>query len=387
MPPAAQLERLVPVTMIVFLGFLAISVVLPVIPLLVRQNWAFSATKAGWAIGLQSLATVATRQYAGTLSDRRGPRSAVLLGLPLCVFAGLANLWAAVACDHSSALAILMTGRVLLGIGESLFLTGAMSWGIARIGAAQSGRVIAWQGLGMFGAVMLGAPVGLALYRSSGFAAVAALATAAPLVAVVIALSLPTVHPPGGVRLPFRRVAQAIARFGAVLTLATVPYATLLTFLGLHYAALGWSGEAWALSAFSGGYVLVRLLFADLPARYGGRRVALLSLLVAGAGQGLIVLAFDPAIVAIGALLAGFGFSMVYPALGVELLQRLPPANRGAVIGGFSAFFDIALGASAPLLGLLADHAGYGSVFAAAGVSLAGAITLLATAPRAVAAD
>jgi hypothetical protein len=34
---------------------------------------------------------------------------------------------------------------------------------------------------------------------------------------------------------------------------------------------------------------------------------------------------------------------------------------------------------------MLAENAGYGSVFAAAAVSLAGAIVLLATAPRAVA--
>ena len=384
-PLRAPLRRLAPVTAIVFLGFLAISVVLPVIPLLVRQDWGFSATTAGWAVGVQSLATVTSRQYAGTLSDRRGPRSAVLLGLPLCAAAGLASLWAAVAADHSSALVILLAGRILLGIGESLFLTGAMSWGIARMTAPQSGRVIAWQGLAMFGAVTLGAPLGLALHRASGFAAVALLATAAPLVAIVIAVALPAAPPPGGTRLPFLHVVRAIARFGVVLTLAAVPYATLLAFLGLRYAALGWSGEAGALAAFGGGYVMVRLFFAGLPARYGGRRVALVSLMVGAVGQGVIVIAPGPTIVAVGALLAGFGFSMVYPALGVELLQRLPPANRGAVIGGFSAFFDIALGASGPILGLLADHAGYGSVFVAAAICLAGAIALLATAPRAVA--
>lgn len=385
-PPASPWRCLAPVTAIVFLGFLAISVVLPVIPLLVRQDWAFSAATAGWAVGLQSLATVTTRQYAGALSDRRGPRSAVLLGLPLCIVAGLASLSAAQAVDHSSALAVLMAGRVVLGIGESLFLTGAMSWGIVRLGTGQSGRVIAWQGLAMFSAVTLGAPLGLELHRSGGFATVAALATAAPLVAFAIALALPAALPQGGTRLPFRRVVQAIARFGLVLTLAALPYSTLLAFLGLRYAALGWAGETWALAAFGGSYVLVRLFFADLPARHGGRRVALRSLLVAAMGQGLIVTASGPTMVAVGALLAGLGFSMVYPALSVELLQRLPPANRGAVIGGFSAFFDIALGASGPILGLLADHVGYGSVFVAAGVSLIGAIALLATAPRTVAA-
>ncbi len=375
-----QWRRLVPVTAIVFLGFLAISTMLPVIPLLVRQDWSFSTT-AGCAVSIQSLATITTRQYAGGLSDRRGPRSAVLLGLPLCVISGVASMWAAIAADHRTGLAILMGGRILLGIGESLFLTGAVSWCIARLGATQSGRVIAWQGLAMFGSISLGAPLCLALHHSSGFATVAALATVAPLLAILIALPLSAATSPGGTRLPFYRVVLAIARFGTVLTLAAIPYATLLAFLGLRYTALGWSGEAWALAAFGSGYVLVRLFLADLPARFGGRRVALLSLLVAAVGQGLIVVALSPAIVALGALLGGFGFSMVYPALGVELLGRLPPANRGAVIGGFSAFFDIALGVSGPIFGLFADHAGYGAVFIGAGISLIAAIVVLTTAP------
>ena len=376
---------LVPVTTIVFLGFLSISIVLPVVPLLVQQHWGFSAATAGWAVGVQSLATVCTRQYGGAVSDRRGPRTAVLMGLPLCAVAGAAALTSAFVPAHGVALAILMVGRVLLGMGESLFLTGAMSWGIARMGPAGSGRVMAWQGLAMFGAVTLGAPAGLVLYGIGGFLPVAALATIGPLIGVGIALRLPAAVPPGGSRLPFVRVARIIARYGAVLTLAAVPYATLLAFLGLRYAALGWHGEGFALAAFGIGYVLVRIFFADLPARHGGRRMALLSMLVALAGQALIVLGGGPGAIAAGALLAGLGFSLIYPALGVELLHRVPAASRGAVIGGFSAFFDIALGASGPVLGLLADHAGFGAAFVAAGVSLAAAFALLASAPRAVA--
>ena len=211
---------------------------------------------------------------------------------------------------------------------------------------------------------------------------VAALAVVTPLVAFAIAARLPAAPPPGGSRLPFHRVARTIARFGAVLTLAAVPYATLLAFLGLRYASLGWRGEAWALAAFGTGYVLVRVFLADLPARFGGQRTALASLLVAATGQMLIIVAAGPPMVTIGALLAGLGFSMVYPALGVELLHRVPAASRGAVIGGFSAFFDIALGGAGPVLGPIADYVGFGAVFAAAGVSLTGAIALLATAPR-----
>jgi hypothetical protein len=44
-----------------------------------------------------------------------------------------------------------------------------------------------------------------------------------------------------------------------------------------------------------------------------------------------------------GALVTGHGCALVYPALGVEALKRVLPANRGSAMGAFSAFLDIAL--------------------------------------------
>jgi predicted MFS family arabinose efflux permease len=44
----------------------------------------------------------------------------------------------------------------------------------------------------------------------------------------------------------------------------------------------------------------------------------------------------------------------------------VPPQNRGLAMGAYTAFLDVALGFGTPALGLLADHAGLGSVFALA---------------------
>jgi hypothetical protein len=54
-----------------------------------------------------------------------------------------------------------------------------------------------------------------------------------------------------------------------------------------------------------------------LPDRFGGARVAFVSIVVEACGQILLWLAHTPAIAFAGAIMTGPGFSLVFPAFGV----------------------------------------------------------------------
>ncbi|BEP34667.1 MFS transporter [Variovorax sp. V59] len=369
---------LAPVVLAVFLGFLAISVPLAALALQVRDRLGFGAATVGWAIGLQSLATLLTRHQAGTLCDQRGPRAAVLFGLPLAACSGLAyGLSNALPIDPAAKLAVLLLGRLVAGVGESLFLTGLMSWGIARVGAARTGQVMSWTGIAIYAALGLGAPLGLAVQASHGFTGVGVAALLAPMLAWVIAARLPAVAAAGGQRVPFHRVLGLIWRPGLVLALATVPYAAMAAFLTLDYAAHGWPHAGTALLGFGAAYVFVRLAGSGLPDRFGATRVAVGSLIFEAVGQVLVSCAATPAMAVCGATLTGLGFSLVFPAMGVLATRSVPPQQRGRAVGNFIAFADIAMGVTGPAVGIATQWLGITAAFLVGAGATCAALCLL----------
>jgi predicted MFS family arabinose efflux permease len=90
----------------------------------------------------------------------------------------------------------------------------------------------------------------------------------------------------------------------------------------------------------------------------------------------MLWLAPDPHLALAGAALTGFGFALVFPALGVEAVGLVPPASRGAALSAYSVFLDLSLGITGPLAGYIAGEFGYGSVFLFAAVAAAAAVAL-----------
>jgi MFS family permease len=89
--------------------------------------------------------------------------------------------------------------------------------------------------------------------------------------------------------------------------------------------------------------------------RGGCRRGATVALLFAIIeALGLLLIWFSPSALLrfAGAALAGFGYSLVYPGLGVKAVRRSPADSRGLAIGVYTAFLDVALGVLSPALGV-----------------------------------
>ena len=370
-------RTLSPFVLIVFLGYLAVGVPLSTLPVQVHATLGFGTAAVGAAVGMAAVATLLTRALAGSLSDRHGPKPIVVLGLGVAALSGVAYLLS-IGLPAGWSLAALFAGRGLLGLGDSLFTTGLAAWAVSRVGPQHAGRAFAWIGIAMYGALALGAPLGAALDEVGGFGAVAAASGLAPLFAIPVALALRGL--PGGAqaKAPFLAVLAAIWPPGLALVLASSGFGAIAAFLALRYAAQGWPGAGLALTAFGAAYILARVCFAGLPDRLGGFRVATACLAVQAAGLLLIAAAGSARAALAGAALAGFGYSLVFPSLGVEAVRRVPAASRSTALGAFLACFDLGVGLGGPMTGVVAGGVGLPAAFVAAGGASAASIAVIA---------
>lgn len=379
LPSQPVAVSLLPITLAVFIAFLTIGLPLPVLPLHLHDGLGLGPTAIGIVIGTQFATAVSTRAWAGSFADTRGAKRAVVLGLLMSSLSGAAYAASQLFVNAPMVSAgILLLGRVLLGCGESLVATGALTWSVGRVGASNAGKVMAWVGIAMYGAYACGAPAGVAVYARWGFMGIGLAAVVIPLLALATIVGVPSIPPSGAARVPFYRVLNHVWIPGLGLALSSMGFGLITAFIALLFSTRGWGDASLAFTAFGLAFIGARLFFGHLPDKIGGARIALVCVGIEALGQLAIWGADGTALAYLGAALTGFGYSLAFPGFGVEAVRRAPPQSRGAAMGSYVAFLDLSLGLTAPAAGLAASAWGVGSVYliGAGAVSLAAVVAV-----------
>ncbi|GBQ84057.1 arabinose transporter [Asaia krungthepensis] len=363
-PESTQRGRLPFLTTALFLSYMAVAMPLAVIPPFVTSWPGYGNALAGIAVGSAFVSTILTRTLAGSFADRRGGRAAMRAGLCLYFVASLICL---ASCSHalprSGAFALLLFGRLLLGVGESYTLVGMHGWGIGLMGPQGAGKVLTWTGAAMYGAFALGGPVGLEFYHMAGFAPLMAICAVLPCLGLAVIRTVPAAPVLNGERESFWPVLGIIRPYGTVVALQGVGFAVLGAFLSVYFLHQHWHFGSLGLTCFGLAFVAGRLFCAHLPDRLGGITVAMMSLSIEALGQGCIALAPVPILALVGAVFTGAGCSLIYPSMGVEVVKRVPASIRATALGGFAAFQDLSYAVSGPAAGLVSDRFGYEAIF------------------------
>jgi len=361
---------LLPIMASVFVAFLVSGLAMPVLPLHVHNGLGLSPFVVGLVAGSQFVAALISRPLAGQHADSRGAKHAVVIGLLAATASGLLYFLSLLFVSQPAiSVAILLVGRAVLGVGESFVITGAQTWGLLLGGPKDTGKVIAWAGSAMWASFALGAPAGTLLYAALGFPAIAMTTTLVPVVALLTFARLPHIKPTTRPRSSFTQVVSSVWLPGLGLAFSGAAFGAMTAFVALLFASRGWT--VWpAFTTFAGVFILARVFFGHVADKIGGAKVALICVLVEALGQALIWIAPWSWLALTGAALTGLGWSLVYPAFGIEAVRRAPPGRQGMAMGAFTAFLDLALGLATPALGLIAAHAGLNAVFLASAIAV-----------------
>jgi MFS family permease len=360
-----------------FFTYLTIGLSLAVLPGFVHSTLGFGAVVAGLSISMQYVATLISRARAGHMADTLGPKRAVLIGLVMCALSGLLLMLGALAAALPAlSLGLILVARLALGCAESCVGTGAIAWGMGQVGHQHTARVISWNGVATYGAIAAGAPLGVMIAHSFGFAAIGAVSLIVMVIAFPLARRKRATAAATGERASISSVAARVVPYGIGLALGSLGFGCIATFITLLYAAHDWTGAALTLSIFGVMFVGTRFVFGSMINRVGGYRVAMVSFAVEATGLAMLWLASDMRLASAGAAVAGLGFSLVFPSLGVEAVNRVPENSRGAAIGVFSAFLDVAMVAVGPLGGWIAAGMGFNSVYGFAALAAIAAVVL-----------
>lgn len=365
-PPDPPSSRTLVVLMgCVFSVFLVTGAALPALPLYIHGKLGFSAFTVGVVSGAQFTASLLCRLWAGALSDRRGPKFAVIGGLGLAALAGLLYILSAATSDKRMvSIVILLLGRILLGGAESAIMIGAQSWCLALAGYGQVGKMLAWIGTAMFIAMAAGAPLGSFLFAYAGFASIGWATLLGAAATWLMVAAIPAIPPsPHHRKTVGGHVLRAVWLPGLAIAFSSLGYGIMTAFAVLLFVQKGWQPAWLSFSAFALALMLARVFFGSVPDRLGGARTAMIFIVIHSAGLALIWCAPNAGVAFVGAAMAGFGYALVFPGLGMEAVARSPADAKGRAMGVYTAFIDLALGLLAPLLGLAANAIGLAQIF------------------------
>jgi MFS family permease len=350
----------------VWFTFTAFGLVIPVIPRLVTETLHGSAAMVGAAFATAAVVALLLRPFGGQLAQRLGARLVMVVGAVVAAGTGVA---------YALPLGMpgLLAARVGMGAAEALLMTAGSVWAVSLAPPHRRGQVVGLYGLSMWGGLTAGPALGEVLYRVGSSGLVWAAAAALPVAALLVLCRLPRGELVGQ-RVSRRLLPPAAVLPGLALGAGAFGYASMTSFGGLAMADRGIANGSMLLSLFSAAYVTVRLLASRLPDRFGAVPMILASASVEAAGLLLIALAPSWWVAAAGALVAGGGFTLLYPSLALVAINTAPEAERGATLGAVSSFLDLSVGVAGLVGGVIAGVS-YAAVF-----GLAAALALAAIA-------
>lgn len=332
----------------------------------------------GLIVGAAAISSVVVRPIIGTTMDTIGRRPVVLTGNVLNV--GVLLLYLTV--DGIGVWVYVV--QILHGVAAAMLFTALFTYGADVVPAARRTEGIALFGVSGLVPIALAGLIGDLVLGAAGFRELFLLAFGFGAAALAVSLFLPEQLLPsapgdevreGFFRAVTRRSLLPIWWISFAFSMVLTGY---FTFLRTYVDETGIGSVGVFFGFYAGTAVLLRLLFAWVPARIGERRALFPALASLATGFVVLAAADSSAGFAAAGIMCGLGHGYAFPILFGFTVERSSVRDRGSALAFFTALFDVGTLVGGPVLGAMIAAAGYPAMYVTAAGLLVGATALFA---------
>ena len=310
-------------------------------------------------MGIHSVTAIMVRPVFGRFLDRRGGKKVAIGGL-LIMIAGIPGFYL---LNSAGFLAILL--RALNGIGWGVATTAILAICSDRYPANRMAQSLGIIGVAGIISSAVGPMLAEEVLHYSNFNAVFSISLISLAAAVVFVLAIRVV--PSSQASPKARQARHVASYPILILLiiAAMPIiqgavrGTVLNFIALFGAGMGFKRVGPFFLAFSTAAVITRVGIGDISDRFGRKRVIIPSAFLISLNLLWIAGIHSYWAFVLSGFVAGLGQGLIFPALSTYVIDFLGRENKGLAIGLYLSLFDVGLGLGSPLFGWISDAAGY----------------------------
>lgn len=374
----SQPPKLLVISIINFLSFLDVNLIIPIIALYAATLGAGPGA-IGFFIGLYSVTNTPMNIIAGRFIDRVGYKLPLVAGLA----GGAASMFGYSLTRLPIHLAIV---RAVHGICGGLKSPAVMAAFTENASESQRGKVMSFYGMSLAAANLVGFGLSGVIVSRLGYQPLFLFGTAVLTVGAIIGLSLPKAERQknpearASFRQDYGKVRSLLKRRGLPVSFLAIfaqyfAFGGIVTLLPLYVKNL-------SMDVFHVGMLLttftVAFIVMQFPSGLLSDRMGRLKLIYAGLSLGIVSLIILPLVTGFAALaitmaLYGAAFGLLFPSVSAMIADQTLPEERGMASGIFHALLTAGVAIGAPVMG------GIGSVIGIeTGLALCPAILVVA---------
>ncbi|MFC0211274.1 MFS transporter [Paenibacillus chartarius] len=363
-----------------FFLFMTFYILAVTLPIFVTDELHAPQNRIGLVMTVFVIAAVIFRPLAGKWLDERDRKRILLYSMVLFLLCTCAYL----IVGQFYGLLVL---RFIHGIGFGVAATATGAIAVELVPASRKGEGVGFFSLFMSLAMVVGPFLGLTMLQYFDFNVLFGLCAALSLLSVVCVcvMRLPErmprkEEPAKGWRKFAEPAAVPVSLAGSLLAFS---YGAITTFLSVYAKELGMSAYAsFFFMVFAAMIVVSRPFTGKLYDRRGPHVLVYPGFVLFVGGMIVLSLAGTPAVLLAAGGILGLGFGALLPSFQTMAIEASPPHRRGLATATYFMLFDTGYGIGSALLGVVAAHSGYRTMYGTAGLAVACAAVLYYALPH-----